>query len=211
MDLLATAAPQQFFFGPYAMEVMVPDPAQIRARWAQRQMPEEEFPFWSKVWPSAKALCTYLAAHPALFRGKRVLELGAGLGLPSLLCAAEAISVHCTDRSREAMRFAEASAARNGWPGMRCSVLNWLDSPQPLPCDLLLLSDVNYDPQIGEALKALIDRYRQRNVDIVLATPQRPAGRAFAWEIRSWVTESLSMDVPDETGTVTVTLFRIGT
>eukprot|EP00566_Odontella_aurita_P020933 CAMPEP_0113596846 /NCGR_PEP_ID=MMETSP0015_2-20120614/40606_1 /TAXON_ID=2838 /ORGANISM="Odontella" /LENGTH=356 /DNA_ID=CAMNT_0000504493 /DNA_START=49 /DNA_END=1119 /DNA_ORIENTATION=- /assembly_acc=CAM_ASM_000160 len=40
----------------------------------------------SSVWPSSVALCLHLAAHPEAVRGRRVLELGAGCGLPSLLC-----------------------------------------------------------------------------------------------------------------------------
>ena len=210
MDLLTTASPQQFIFGTYPVEVLVPDPALVRLQWEQGEMPSGAFPYWSKVWPAAKALCTWLAAAPHWFRGKRVVELGAGLGLPSLFCAREADSVWCTDRSAEAVRFAEASAARSGLFSMRCAVLDWIRYPQPISCDLLLLSDVNYDPESADDLRLLIDAYRQRNTMILLSTPQRLAGRAFATEIRSWVEESLDMDVPDDTGTVPVTLFRIG-
>lgn len=38
------------------------------------------------VWPSSLALCLHLAAYPQRVRGRRVLELGAGCGLPSRLC-----------------------------------------------------------------------------------------------------------------------------
>jgi predicted nicotinamide N-methyase len=92
---------------------------------------------------------------------------------------------------------------------MRCAVLNWMTDPQPLPCDLLLLSDVNYEPAFADALKSLIDAYRQRDATILLSTPQRPAGRAFAMEISDWVNLSLDMQVQDDTGIVDISLFRI--
>jgi predicted nicotinamide N-methyase len=209
MDLLTTASLQQFVFGPYVVQVLVPDPVIVRRQWEEGPMTAGAFPYWAKVWPAAKALCMYLAAQPDLFRGKRVVELGAGLGLPSLLCAREAASVACTDRSAEAVCFAEASAARTGLSVMRCAVLNWMTDPQPLPCDLLLLSDVNYDPAVGEALKALVEAYRQQHTHILLTTPQRPAGRAFAMDISDWVDRTVDVQVQDETGCVEISLFSI--
>ena len=45
-------------------------------------------PLWGHhLWNAAVVLAGYLEQHPALFRAGRVLELGAGAGLPSLTCA----------------------------------------------------------------------------------------------------------------------------
>lgn len=40
------------------------------------------------LWPACHAFCAHLCAHPELVRGKRVVELGAGTGLPGILAAA---------------------------------------------------------------------------------------------------------------------------
>jgi nicotinamide N-methyltransferase len=38
-------------------------------------------------WNAARAAATFLDGAPTLYRGRRVLELGAGAGLPGLVCA----------------------------------------------------------------------------------------------------------------------------
>jgi len=43
-------------------------------------------PLWAHhLWNAARAFATYLDCHPTLYRGKNVLELGAGGGLPGLV------------------------------------------------------------------------------------------------------------------------------
>ena len=72
------------------------------------------FPYWAHLWPSSMAICELLAESPYIIEGKRVLEIAAGLGLPSLFEAGIAASVCCTDRSTEAMALVKASALRSG-------------------------------------------------------------------------------------------------
>ncbi|KAL0949941.1 hypothetical protein HGRIS_009966 [Hohenbuehelia grisea] len=45
-------------------------------------------PLWGHyLWNAARAIATFLDANPSLYRGRNVLELGAGGGLPSIVCA----------------------------------------------------------------------------------------------------------------------------
>jgi len=46
---------------------------------------EEFLPYWAELWPSGVALAEHVATRDV--RGLRVLELGAGLGYPSLAAA----------------------------------------------------------------------------------------------------------------------------
>lgn len=74
-------------------------------------------PFWARPWPSGIALASYILENPHLVAGKRILELGAGVGLPSLaaaLCGATEVVV--TDREPLAIDCMLLSAARNGIP-----------------------------------------------------------------------------------------------
>src|ERR687885_2593214 len=73
---------------------------------------EDRLPFWTQLWPSGTALAQAIAARP--LAGRRVLELGCGLGLVSLAAALGGAEVLAVDRSPEAVAFTAANAARNG-------------------------------------------------------------------------------------------------
>lgn len=44
-------------------------------------------PYWCRLWPSAVALAQLMLQQPELIRGKRVCEIGSGLGLAGIAAA----------------------------------------------------------------------------------------------------------------------------
>jgi predicted nicotinamide N-methyase len=44
-------------------------------------------PYWTRVWPSAIALAQQLLQRPQLVAGKKVADLGAGLGVAGIAAA----------------------------------------------------------------------------------------------------------------------------
>jgi predicted nicotinamide N-methyase len=118
---------------------------------------EELLPYWAQLWPSAIALArAAAAARPAR---RRVVELGCGLGLPSIAAALEGASVLATDWSADAVAFAAANASRNH-ARVRTAVCAWSD-PGPLvgesPWDLVLAADVLYEARnVDQLLEVLI-------------------------------------------------------
>ena len=162
-------------FGDRNIGLYVPDAFSVKQAYdAARDRGEDVlFPYWAHLWPASIAICEWLAESPGMIEGKRVLEIAAGLGLPSLLAAGIASTVCCTDRSPEAMELVKASALRNGITDLETKVLNWNDLPDDLPFDLVMLSDVNYDPNDLQDLSILFDRLLSAGISIVLSTPER--------------------------------------
>src|SRR5439155_14224135 len=65
---------------------------------------EDEFlPYWAELWPSGLALARYVAGLDLV--GRKVLELGCGLGLPSLAAALRGADVLATDWADEAIEL----------------------------------------------------------------------------------------------------------
>jgi predicted nicotinamide N-methyase len=166
----------------------------LRPRDAEALLDEEAFereeflPYWAELWPSSLALARTLAGRA--LRGARTLELGCGLGLPSIAAALAGGRVLATDWSREAVAMTATNAERNGAP-VETLVCSWTE-PGPLlaraPWDLVLASDVLYERRNGDVMLELLPRL---GPEVWLADPGRPAATPFLeaarrhWEIVS--------------------------
>ena len=157
----------------------------LRPRDAESLLSEEAFeheeflPYWAELWPSASALARAVGVRA--LRGARVLELGCGLGLPSLAAAAAGGRVLATDWAPDAMALLERNAARNGLT-IEVQTVSWA-APEAIvaraPWDLVIASDVLYEPRNGEALLPLLPRLVDARGQIWLADPGRPAATRF--------------------------------
>src|SRR6185437_7548187 len=142
---------------------------------------EEFLPYWAELWPSGVALAQHVAARD--LRGRRVVELGAGLGLPSLAAALRGADVLATDWAEDAVALLAANAARNGVT-LRAEVARW-DEPERFEAgwDLVLAADVLYEQRNADQLCALLPRLAAR--EILLAEPGRPFAKEFLarWDV----------------------------
>jgi predicted nicotinamide N-methyase len=147
---------------------------------------EEFLPYWAELWPSGAALAEVVAGLD--LKGARVLELGAGLGLPSLAAAIRGADVLATDWADDAVALLRENAARNGI-ALRAERVRW-DEPEPLvreaPWELVLGADLLYEERNARQLLELLP---QLGGDVVLAEPGRPAARAF---LAHWAVEEVA-------------------
>jgi predicted nicotinamide N-methyase len=147
---------------------------------------DEFMPYWAELWPSGVALARVVAEQD--LAGARVLELGAGLGLPSLAAAMRGAQVLATDWAEEAVALLRENAAANGI-ALRAERVRW-DDPGPLladaPWDVVLGADLLYEDRNATLLLELLPRL---GGDVLLADPGRPAAAAF---LARWNVEELA-------------------
>jgi predicted nicotinamide N-methyase len=110
---------------------------------------DEFLPYWAELWPAATALA---GALPERLNGVRVVELGCGLGVPSLVAAARGAVVTSTDWAADAVELLTRNAARNGLE-VRAEVRDWR-APWNERFDLALAADVLYEQRNVEPLVA---------------------------------------------------------
>jgi predicted nicotinamide N-methyase len=113
---------------------------------------DEFLPYWAELWPAATALA---AALPDV-AGLRVVELGCGLGLPSLVAAARGAEVTASDWAEDAVELLRENAARNGLD-LRAEVRDWRE-PWSERFDVVLAADVLYEHRNVEPL---LERLRE--------------------------------------------------
>jgi predicted nicotinamide N-methyase len=161
--------------------------------------PASPFPYWAKVWPSAIALVKVLQKHPSLIRDKTVLELGAGIGLPSLLMANEAKTIQVSDYDSEAVELFRKNIAHLQLHNVQALQMDWNVLPENIDPEVIILSDVNYDPTQFESLTKLIQKFIHQGCTIILSTPQRIIANPFVLALSEFIIADY-LEMVDENG-----------
>ncbi|HEX8104613.1 MAG TPA: methyltransferase domain-containing protein [Solirubrobacteraceae bacterium] len=141
---------------------------------------EEFLPYWAELWPSGAALARKVSGRA--LRGAGVLELGCGLGLPSLAAARAGGKVLATDWAPGAIDLLRENAVRNAI-ALEVARVAW-DAPEALveaaPWAVVLAADVLYERRNVPLLLDLLPRLvAPGRGEIWLADPGRPPEAAF--------------------------------
>jgi predicted nicotinamide N-methyase len=140
---------------------------------------EEFLPYWAELWPSGVALARDVSSRS--LRGARTLELGCGLGLPSIAAALAGGRVVATDWSPDAIGMIERNAERSH-ATLETIICDW-GRPDVLldraPWDMVLAADVLYERRNVEILSDLLPRLVDARGEILLADPGRVLAEAF--------------------------------
>jgi predicted nicotinamide N-methyase len=163
------------------------DYALLRPRNVDELISEEDFalderiPYWADCWPSARVLAERIADSRGA--GRRLLELGCGIGLVSLAAAVAGFEVLATDYYADALEFTAANAARNAVGGIDTRLVDWRKLPDDLGTfDVVAGSDVLYEqPQAALVASALAGSLAPGGLGLV-SDPGRRTAEAFADE-----------------------------
>ncbi len=178
-------------------------------------------PYWATPWASGIAVAEAVVAEPHAFLGRRVLELGCGLGITAMALAGAGAELFVADCWPETLAYCRFNALR--YAGDRATVsprlADWRTQAgrerlmRSGPFDVVVAADVLYEAEDVDPLRELLPRLLRPEGSAWVAEPGRTTSRRFVdatddagWERR---TIAVTRDPwPVDAGRATVRLHR---
>jgi predicted nicotinamide N-methyase len=134
-------------------------------------------PYFGIIWPSARALGTFMSERKSQFTKKRGIEVGCGLGLPAILAAKMGAAMTASDFHPDVKTWVKKNADLNE---VKIDYVewDWTDPNPPAPIlyhtyDFVLASDVLYEHRHPEELAQALARLVHPKGSIYLSDPGR--------------------------------------
>ncbi|MDA0788128.1 MAG: histidine kinase [Proteobacteria bacterium] len=172
---------QNFTVGDIDIRLRVPrdleqfnDPDRARQLGIQR----DAFPFFGVVWESGELLARLMQGYDV--SGKRILEIGCGMALASHVLNVRGANITAMDIHPLVGEFIEYNAALNRAPAIPFVAASWSEGiPEAEPFDLILGSDILYEPRHVRTLPAFIDHHLGATGEVLLINPDRGQDEDF--------------------------------
>ncbi len=130
------------------------------------------WPLFGVIWPSGEALA-HLMFHYDI-EGKKILEVGCGIGLASLVLNHRTADITATDHHPEAEAFLKINAALNDDRKIPFVRMKWSDPKSLLGrFDLIIGSDVLYESEHAQQLAGFINDHAELHCDVIIVDPGR--------------------------------------
>lgn len=151
---------------------------------ADSRLLEDLCPYFGVLWAAGRGLAQYLAGELGhRLEGKRVLEVGCGLALPSLVAAKLGATVTATDFHPDVPYFLEKNKQRNNIWQLDYRVADWRKDETLGGFDWILGSDILYEKQHPHEVAQRLNELAGQRARIVVADPGRSYWNAFLEEM----------------------------
>ncbi|MDQ6950758.1 MAG: methyltransferase domain-containing protein [Mariprofundales bacterium] len=130
------------------------------------------WPLFGIVWPSGQVLAHLMFDYE--IAGKRILEVGCGIALSSLVLNHRQADITATDYHPEAANFLRENTALNHDAAIPFFRTGWGDPDVGLgKFDLIIGSDLLYERGHAELLSTFIDNHTKPHCEVILIDPGR--------------------------------------
>ena len=136
------------------------------------------WPLFGMVWPSARMLANAMQTYD--IAGKRILEIGCGLALASLVIHRRQGDITASDCHPLTAAFLAENVLLNALPALKYETGHWGRENLALGrFDLIIASDVLYERDQPETLSQFIHLHSADPVNIIVLDPDRGNRNGF--------------------------------
>ena len=130
------------------------------------------WPFFGVIWPSSLVLAHFIFDYDT--HSKRILEIGCGMALSSLLLNKQCADITATDYHPEVNKFLQRNVLLNGDSDIAFERVNWSDTSDNLGLfDLIIGSDLLYEDNHIELLSTFIATHSKPSCEVIIVDPGR--------------------------------------
>ncbi|MBL4581244.1 MAG: histidine kinase [Gammaproteobacteria bacterium] len=131
-----------------------------------------QWPIFGVVWPSSMVLAHTINDYNT--GSKRILEIGCGMALSSLLLNKQHANITATDYHPEVGVFLARNTLLNNDRPIAYERVDWTDTEDNLGrFDLIIGSDLLYEEQHIELLANFIEGHSNKSCEVILVDPAR--------------------------------------
>lgn len=143
------------------------------------------WPLFGQVWPSEQKLANLMQSWN--IEGQRILEIGCGLALASLVIHRRHGNITASDCHPLTNIFLRANLALNQLPNLPYFTGNWARESDELGVfDMIIGSDVLYERSHPEQLAGFLQRHAAKTAEILIIDPNRGNRSAFNRSMRDF-------------------------
>ncbi|MBK24620.1 MAG: histidine kinase [Halobacteriovorax sp.] len=154
------------------------------------------WPIFGVVWDSGKVMADLMCTEE--IEGKRILEVGCGIGLSSLVLNQRLANITATDYHPEAKVFLEENVELNNKVKIKFHLQDWASTDSTLgKFDLIIGSDLLYQDDHVLLLSSFINRHADTKAEVIMASPKRGYQNKFTTEMLKYGF-SLEVFLPDD-------------
>ncbi|MDD9301136.1 MAG: methyltransferase domain-containing protein [Desulfobacter sp.] len=141
------------------------------------------WPMFGVVWPSGEILANFMLDYNV--KGKRILEVGCGIGLASLVLNHRLADIWATDYHPEAGSFLAENVILNKGKKIPFVRTGWAGDENDLGrFDLIIGSDLLYERDHVGLLSAFIDDHAKKQCAVVIVDPGRGNHASFSKQMK---------------------------
>lgn len=168
-------------------------------------------PYGVALWPAAIALAHDVASRADDVRGKLVLELGSGTGLPGIVAASLGARVVQTDRDELAMSACKRNGERNRIATVEHRMADWTCWKDDSQYDWIIGSDILYGEILHPHLRRIFESNLASGGRILLSDPFRAVslGLLEAMEEDGWSVTLSKWSVGEEATPRPIAVFEL--